>query len=204
MRFMKFTAGMLLALLLTCTAQAEVVLSVTNEVDDAGTTLDVTVSIAATTGSAVLTNYNIPILLGADPLNQFTLNSIDSTEPNGWENFRSPATGGAPFNFDFATADSGAGITLSNIPTDLFTLNFSIDPTAPAGSQRDIEIQRNPTVAGQLQLTLDGTSINSGSGAFDDVAISNGSVSVTAVPEPSALCGLFLAGLFVAGRRKRS
>lgn len=205
MRFMRLTTCILFALLFTSNTQADVVISITNEVDAAGTTLDVTVGIADTTGSSVLTNYNIPIALGADPQGFFTLNGLPgSSFPGSFSNFSPNAAPSPPFNFDFTTSDSGAGITLSSTPTDLFTLNFSIDPAAPAGSLRTVEIQRNPTVAGQLQFTLDGTSIDSGSADFDAIAaISNGSVSVPAIPEPSALCGLILGGLFMASRRKR-
>ena len=204
MRFMKLVTGMLLALLFTCTTQADVVLSVTNEVDSAGSTLDVTIGVAAATGSPVLTNFNIPILLGDDPSNFFPLSSGPTTSnPGTFANFAS-APAPPAFNFDFATSDSGAGITLSSTPTDLFTLTFSIDPEAPAGSLRTVEIQRTPSNLGLLQLTVDAESFDASDPTFDDIAvISNGSVAISAIPEPSALCGLILSGLFVAARRRR-
>ena len=204
MRFMKLVTGMLLALLFTCTTQADVVLSVTNEVDSAGSTLDVGIGIAAATGSPVLTNFNIPIQLGDDPSNFFPLISGPTTSnPGTFANFDSDPAPPA-FNFDFATSDSGAGITLSSTPTDLFTLTFSIDPAAPAGSLRTVEIQRTPSGnLGLLQLTVDAESFDAGDPTFDDIVISNGSVAVSAIPEPSALCGLILSGLFVAARRRR-
>ena len=210
MRFMKFATGTLLALLFTCTTvQAQVLLSVSNEVDVAGSTLEVTVGISDTSGGgAVLNNYNIPIVLGADPSNLFELSSGPvSSNPGSFSNFVANATPPLPvFNFDFVTSDSGgAGITLSSTPTDLFTLSFDIDPAAPAGALRTVGIQQDLDNAGNLQLSLDNVSIVSGSDTFgSEIIVSNGSVSTpAAIPEPSALCGLLLGSLFIASRRRR-
>ena len=208
MRFMKFATGTLLALLFTCTTvQAQVLLSVSNEVDVAGSTLEVTVGISDTSGGgAVLNNYNIPIVLGADPLNLFELSSGPvSSNPGSFSNFAANPTPPV-FNFDFLTSDSGgAGITLSSTPTDLFTLSFDIDPAAPAGALRTVGIQQDLDNAGNLQLSLDNVSIVSGSDTFgSEIIVSNGSVSTpAAIPEPSALCGLLLGSLFIASRRRR-
>lgn len=208
MRFMKFATGTLLALLFTCTTvQAQVLLSVSNEVDVAGSTLEVTVGISDTSGGgAVLNNYNIPIVLGADPSNLFELSSGPvSSNPGSFSNFAANATPPV-FNFDFLTSDSGgAGITLSSTPTDLFTLSFDIDPAAPAGALRTVGIQQDLDNAGNLQLSLDNVSIVSGSDTFgSEIIVSNGSVSTpAAIPEPSALCGLLLGSLFIASRRRR-
>lgn len=69
----------------------------------------------------------------------------------------------------------------------------------------DVGIQRSPSEnLGLIQLTVDGESFTTADPAFDSLAvISNGSVAVSAVPEPSALGGLILTGLFVAARRRR-
>ena len=205
---MKFATGTLLALLFTCTTvQAQVLLSVSNEVDVAGSTLEVTVGISDTSGGgAVLNNYNIPIVLGADPSNLFELSSGPvSSNPGSFSNFAATPTPPV-FNFDFVTSDSGgAGITLSSTPTDLFTLSFDIDPAAPAGALRTVGIQQDLDNAGNLQLSLDNVSIVSGSDTFgSEIIVSNGSVSTpAAIPEPSALCGLLLGSLFIASRRRR-
>lgn len=206
MRFMKFATGTLLALLFTCTTvQAQVLLSVSNEVDVAGSTLEVTVGISDTSGGgAVLNNYNIPIVLGADPSNLFALSSGPvSSNPGSFSNFAANATPPV-FNFDFLTSDSGgAGITLSSTPTDLFTLSFDIDPAAPAGALRTVGIQQDLGNAGNLQLSLDNVPIESDRFG-SEIIVSNGSVSTpAAIPEPSALCGLLLGSLFIASRRRR-
>ena len=69
----------------------------------------------------------------------------------------------------------------------------------------DVGIQRSPSGnLGLIQLTVDGEFFDAGDPTFDSLAvISNGSVAVSAVPEPSALGGLILTGLFVAARRRR-
>lgn len=206
MRFMKFATGTLLALLFTCTTvQAQVLLSVSNEVDVAGSTLEVTVGISDTSGGgAVLNNYNIPIVLGADPSNLFALSSGPvSSNPGSFSNFAATPTPPV-FNFDFVTSDSGgAGITLSSTPTDLFTLSFDIDPAAPAGALRTVGIQQDLGNAGNLQLSLDNVPIESDRFG-SEIIVSNGSVSTpAAIPEPSALCGLLLGSLFIASRRRR-
>ena len=209
-KYVSLVTGLILSFSLIHQASGQIVLSVSNELNDAGESVDVVVSIADTDGSAVLTGFNIPIDIGSD--NASTSPGIISFTPDSamsLSTFDNLLLTSPPGNFDFNTAASGAPITLSSTPTDLFSLNFSIDPSAASGFELPVSIQTTPVVGGSpfpglLALTLDSEPIES-SDFGSLVEIVNGSVTVAGVPEPgsAALMLAALGGLALCRRRAR-
>ena len=211
-KYVSCLACLILSFAVIQQANGQVLLSITNEVDNAGESVDVIISIADPSGSE-LTNFNIPIDFGSD--NAFTsvpgvINFTPDSE-TGLSSFSNlELTSFPPGNFDVALADSGGAITLSSTPTDLFSLSFAIDPSAAPGSLLPVSIQTTPEVGGSpfpglLTLTLDGTPIESDATVFDDVEIASGSVAVPGVPEPGSATLMMVAfsGLALCRRRAR-
>ena len=210
-KYVSLVTGLILSFSLIHQASGDIVLSLSNELDDAGESVDVIVSIADTGGGSILTNFNIPIDVGSD--NAFTPEGgqISFIGVTSLSDFTELAlTPFPPGNFDFALADSGAALSLTSTPTELFSLNFAIDPLSDPGLELPVSIQTNPSVAGSpfpglLTLTLDGDPVESNDPGFVNFGITSGSVTVAGVPEPgsAALMLAALGGLALCRRRAR-
>ena len=207
-KYVSLVTGLILSFSLIHQASGDIVLSVSNELDDAGQNVAVIVSIADTTGSSVLTNFNIPIDIGSDNLFGTTPSLFTFTGETNLSAFTNLTPSFPPGNFDVVLAGSGAAISLSSTPTDLFSLGFSIDPSAAPGTVLPVSIQTNPEVGGSpfpglLTLTLDSNPVESSDPVFADFEIASGTVTVTVVPEPgsAALMLAALGGLALCRRR---
>lgn len=205
----------LIAFLLVCLtgaypANGDIALSISNVVDDAGENVNVIVSIADPTGSAVLNNFNLPLDFGSDgngTPNLFTFNGAANL--SSLTNFAGNTVPSIA-NYDLQTNGSGGAVVLSSTATPLFSLNFTIDPTAPLNAELPISFENAPAFNGDVnegffQLTLDSTSINAADPTFFTVVDPGaGLISLVAVPEPSsiALAMAAFGGLLL--RRRRS
>ena len=175
----------------------------------AGNTGVVTASVSAAPGldPQILSTYNIA--LNIDDLPGFTFNEI------------TPATtdlatfSAAPqplLNFDYGISGSGGTIALGATPTALFNVLFDIAPDAVAGSVLPVSFEQNPgfeipgggfnPFPGSFSVTIDGVSANIAD--LGDTVVSNGSVTVTGVPEPSSLLLIMFAAGSLSFRRYRS
>lgn len=206
--YLNFISSLVVTLAMVQTANSDIVVSLTNEIDAAGTNATVTVSIADTEARE-LTNFNLPIDVGNDDAfssqNDFVFNGFTDLSFGNVD-----VLNAAPIaNFDLTSAGSGSPITLSETPTELFSLNFSINPSVPVGTTFPISLQTEPIVAGTafpgfFTLTLDSTPIEADDAAFADVEVSNGTITVAAaVPEPSGIALLAVGACGIAARRRR-
>ena len=146
-------------------SQGQIVLEFeTGQTVTVGAQISVSASIRSLSGTAVLSNYNIPIDIGNDGFGLpagISIVSIESLNAN-FSNFSTVETPGAPFNFDLATSDSsGDGMPLESSPTDLFSITLAVDPAFPVGETFEIAFQCSPTPnPGLFALTLDGATVN--------------------------------------------
>ena len=197
-------------LILTSSVRADIVLSLEQDVQTpAGSSVTVIGSIADTTGNAVLSTYNIPIDIGSNgPGLPAGISNVTaaSSNPAGLTNFM-PQFPPAAFNFEAALSDSGAGLTLSSTPINLFTLTFDVDSSVPVGTLFDVVFQNSPTVnggalPGAFNFTIDGTAVNSID--LPNFVVNQGQVEVVAaIPEPISVLPLILCTCMAGFRRKR-
>ena len=190
---------------------SDIALTLTNEVDDAGANVNVTVSIADLEGSSELTNFNLAIDFGSDNASAPTAGFVfgGATVIDGFGNLDFDLTP-VIANFDAAFDGSGTAISLGEVPTDLFSLNFEIDPSVAPATTLPISIQLTPFFGaspfpGLTTLTLDGTSFEADALGVDEtgIQITNGSITVPAIPEPTTLLPMLAAISLFTLRRKR-
>jgi hypothetical protein len=128
----------------------------------------------------------------------------------GITNFAAPPPPFTSKTFDGSFNIGGVtGLTLGTDQTLLFSV--LVDVTAPAGTVMPVDIDLTPTspatltIGGGNTFSLD---VNGGSLVAADLGtgffVNPGSITVTAVPEPTsfAICGLVCAGVAARQRRK--
>lgn len=144
--------------------QGQIVLEIeSGQMVTVGAEITLSASIRAMFGAAVLTNYNLPVDVGADEFGLpagVSVVSLQSENPD-FSNFAFTQTPGVPFNFDFTTSDSGEGIELSTSPTELFSITLQVDPGFQAGDSIAVAFQESPTPnQGLFAVTINGTTSN--------------------------------------------
>ncbi|QEG20849.1 PEP-CTERM sorting domain-containing protein [Mariniblastus fucicola] len=180
------------------TASAEIIVHVGNVTVDAGTNALVQVT---ATGDENLTSFDTPFDIGNDGFPNIaptglTLIDVVSAEPFGTGLFFNAAEN---LQEDLIVNDVSlaTGVLLDSSPTLLFTMEFAVGNSVPSGTVFDLTVIRDD------KFVINGTS-NPGPGTSPVVDVNNGSITVSAVPEPSSLA---LAALVVCGitlRRRRS
>lgn len=174
----------------------------------AGNTGVVTASVSAAPGldPQILSTYNIA--LNIDDLPGFTFNEITSATTDLATFSAAPQP---LLNFDYGISGSSGTIALGATPTALFNVLFDIAPDAVAGSVLPISFEQNPgfeipsggfNPLPAFSVTIDGVSANIAD--LGDTVVSNGSVTVTGVPEPSSLLLIMFAAGSLSFRRYRS
>ena len=184
------------------TTQAEIIISI----DNVETTADSTVVVgvfAHSTSGAQLFSYDTPIDIGGDGAG--TPDGLTLTDVVEIQDFDSFSNLGGSSQEDllvsvgsFATATTISGDALN--PTLLYNLEFAVDDTVSVGQVFDLDVITGNGFAGGVPsfVILDETFANvTGSPV-------NGSITITAVPEPAA-ASLFalvaMVGMTVRRRR---
>ena len=164
--------------------------------------------VVSASGSGTLTGYAFALDFGADG---------ESVPSDLTYNFGVNPTNLAASNLDFISAAAGAGVSGSNYDlqvnhsavfesglvlnatgTNLFALQFDVDPGTPTGFF-DVQILPFGSSAPNELFVLSGTDI----GPPEEAQIVNGGINITAVPEPGTLALFAVAGFGIAIRRCR-
>lgn len=206
---------MCIGLLLAGTLNADILLTI-DEVDTPAGTNNVTlaVSISDPTGMDTLLAYNIPIDVGTTndntlPVGLSNLASVSSF-PGSFDNFSSTNVP-AIFNYNSINSDSGAPITLSAAPTELFQISLDVAPGLTVGQLFDVVFQTNPEVGGSEMDNIFLLSFGSGSFtgadlvASGDLEIQSGEIEIIgdSIPEPMSTIPMLVGALVVGARRSR-
>ena len=203
-----FSLGLLvfLALGFASSVHADLALTVETQSADAGDTVVVNVSAADPDGVGALSGYGFALDFGDAGLGLGpNLSFVNATNSVGNFNLfeTAPGAGVAGANYDLqinAGAFFTPDLTLSAAPIELFSLEFAVGSGAAPSDFFDVRILPFGSSLPNELFVIAGTDI----GTEASASISQGGISITAVPEPAtaSLIGfVVLAGLTVRRRQ---
>lgn len=199
----KIVACLAAVLSLCCinNAKADIFIEVSDVVTTAGSNVSVNVTARATDGEDLLTVVDAPLDFGlVGPGGQTGFSYLGATDIQGFDNFTSGLNpSSAEDHLQSAIVFSSAdAIDLAN-PVVLYTLDFAVGSSVAAGTVFDIRILDGGTFDGNPTSfqVFDGNFAVAPSTAID------GSITITAVPEPASTTLVLLAGISLATFRRR-
>jgi flagellar capping protein FliD len=218
---MKLLRKWVLSLVSVCTlasqTQAGFIFDIGDVVTTAGSTVVVPVTVTTPDGTQFGSNGGFNLGIDVQPAGNAIVSGLSfDTAPNqvsGSTYFANPSlnTGqNAIFNIDgivnSGQANAGAPALVNNTPATVFNLRFNVAPGVAPGTVFALSFASNllTSATDSTGVPLNLNAAGPGTGA--EYALRAGSITISAVPEPSsiALMGLVMAGgAVVFARRKR-